>query len=65
MKDNQFKEEIKTADRNYEVEDYKRKDQVSIGLATTHEQVSDHYMSGEYIAGNDSAEDQPAIPRKD
>lgn len=35
------------ANRYYEPEDYKRKDQLSSGLATTHEQVSDSYMEGE------------------
>ncbi len=35
------------AGRYYEVEDYKREDQLSSGLATTHEQVSDSYMEGE------------------
>ncbi|WP_223701386.1 YozQ family protein [Sutcliffiella deserti] len=35
------------AGRIYEVEDYKRQDQLSQGLAETHEQVSDAYMAGE------------------
>lgn len=35
------------ANRYYEPEDYKRKDQLSSGLATTHEQVSDSYTEGE------------------
>jgi Protein of unknown function (DUF4025) len=34
------------AGREYEVEDYKRQDELSSGLATTHEQVSDDYMEG-------------------
>ena len=35
------------AGKTYEVEDYKRDDQLSAGLAETHEQVSDSYMAGE------------------
>ncbi|MDX5475143.1 MAG: YozQ family protein [Bacillaceae bacterium] len=35
------------AGRTYEVEDYQREDQLSAGLAETHEQVSDSYMAGE------------------
>ncbi|EWG10115.1 YozQ family protein [Cytobacillus firmus] len=35
------------AGRYYEAEDYKRNDQLSSGLATTHEQVSDTYMEGQ------------------
>jgi hypothetical protein len=35
------------AGRDYQVEDYKRDDQLSSGLATSHEQVSDSYMMGE------------------
>jgi hypothetical protein len=34
------------AGRQYEVEDYKRQDELSSGLATTHEQASDDYMEG-------------------
>ncbi|WP_264739251.1 YozQ family protein [Cytobacillus firmus] len=35
------------AGRYYETEDYNRNDQLSSGLATTHEQVSDAYMEGQ------------------
>lgn len=35
--------------RNFETEDYHKNDEVSKGLATTHEQVSDYYMSGEVV----------------
>ncbi|WP_260472123.1 YozQ family protein [Bacillus canaveralius] len=47
------------AGKFYEEKDYHRNDEVSIGLATTHEQVSDHYM-GESAPPQG---DQPAIPR--
>jgi hypothetical protein len=40
-------EQLDLAGRQYEVEDYNRNDQLSSGLATTHEQVSDSYMEGE------------------
>ena len=35
--------------RNFETKDYLKDDEVSKGLATTHEQVSDYYMSGEVV----------------
>jgi hypothetical protein len=38
---------LELAGRNYQVEDYNRNDQISSGLASTHEQVSDSYMEGE------------------
>jgi hypothetical protein len=38
---------LKLAGRDYQVEDYNRNDQLSSGLATSHEQVSDSYMVGE------------------
>jgi hypothetical protein len=41
------KENLNLAGRYYEVEDYNREDQLSSGLATTHEQVSDTYMQGD------------------
>ncbi|MBM7704557.1 YozQ family protein [Metabacillus iocasae] len=34
------------ADRQFEVQDYSRQDELSQGLATTHEQVSDAYNEG-------------------
>lgn len=37
---------LNLAGRDYQVEDYKRDDQLSSGLATSHEQVSDSYMVG-------------------
>lgn len=41
------KENLNLAGRYYEVEDYNRDDQLSSGLAITHEQVSDTYMEGD------------------
>ena len=35
------------AGRMFDTADYEKKDQLSSGLATTHEQVSDTYMEGE------------------
>lgn len=40
-------ENLQLAGRQYDVADYTKNDQVSSGLATTHEQVSDAYMEGE------------------
>jgi hypothetical protein len=41
---------IKIAGRQYNVEDYKKNDQVSAGLAETHEQISDKYMESPFDA---------------
>ncbi|WP_082687065.1 YozQ family protein [Bacillus sp. FJAT-27445] len=41
------KREKSIAERIYDPSDYKKKDEVSSGLAETHEQVSDVYMEGE------------------
>ncbi|MCP8969226.1 YozQ family protein [Ectobacillus ponti] len=49
----------KLADRMYDTSDYKKKDNMSQGFATTHEQVSDAYTEGtvdgvmENVAGKD------------
>jgi hypothetical protein len=53
------------ANRYYSSEDYKKKDQVSQGLATTHEQVSDTFTEGEIKAVIDdvNGEDIP-VERK-
>jgi hypothetical protein len=40
-------ESTQLAGRQYDVSDYQKKDALSNGLATTHEQVSDTYMEGE------------------
>lgn len=53
------------AGRYYETEDYKRNDQLSSGLATTHEQVSDAYMEGQADAViEDVVGVDISIPRK-
>ncbi|MBS4208739.1 YozQ family protein [Bacillus sp. FJAT-50079] len=44
------KNSLTLAGRTYEVQDYNRKDTLSSGLATTHEQVSEVYMEGEIKA---------------
>jgi hypothetical protein len=49
-KNTQNNDNLKLAGRDYQVEDYKRNDQLSSGLATSHEQVSDSYMMGEVDA---------------
>jgi hypothetical protein len=41
------KDSLDVAGRIYEVDDYKRMDTLSSGLAKTHEQVSDTFMEGE------------------
>jgi hypothetical protein len=43
------------AGRNYDSSDYQKKDELSNGLATTHEQVSDTYMEGEIASEMNSA----------
>ncbi len=50
------KEALKLAGRTYDVQDYKGKDTLSSGLATTHEQVSDAYMEGEIKAVIDNVD---------
>ncbi|MDF2035649.1 YozQ family protein [Bacillus sp. CMF12] len=53
------------AGRSYETEDYNRNDQLSSGLATTHEQVSDAYMEGQADAViEDVVGVDISIPRK-
>ena len=53
------------AGRYYETEDYNRNDQLSSGLATTHEQVSDAYMEGQADAViEDVVGVDISIPRK-
>ncbi|UQD52055.1 DUF4025 domain-containing protein [Bacillus methanolicus] len=52
------KESLNLANRYYETEDYKRKDQLSSGLAETHEQVNDAYIEGEIRQTNNGANGQ-------
>jgi hypothetical protein len=51
----------KIANRVYDSKDYLKKDELSSGLATTHEQVSDAYVEGE-IAGVIDDADGADIP---
>ncbi|MFC0270863.1 YozQ family protein [Metabacillus herbersteinensis] len=54
------------AGRQYEVEDYKREDELSSGLAVTHEQVSDDYMAGTIdVKLNNEKDEKNSIPRKE
>lgn len=56
---------LNIAGRYYETEDYNRNDQLSSGLAETHEQVSDAYMEGQAEAVIDNVEGVDiSIPRK-
>lgn len=56
MKNKVTKDFTKLAGKNYDVSDYNKNDQLSSGLAQTHEQVSDAYMEGEI---------KPVIEKKD
>lgn len=47
MNKNQANDSTKLAGRQYDSSDYLKPDQLSQGLATTHEQASDAYMEGE------------------
>ena len=59
-------ESSQIAGRQYEVEDYKRQDQLSSGLATTHEQASDDYMEGTIDAMFEKNVDNPeSISKKE
>lgn len=65
MKERNQIEQAGIADRVYEPEDYQKKDQVSSGLATTHEQVSDTFTEGEIQAVLDDVSGEDIeIPRK-
>lgn len=57
MKNKLTKDATKLAGRDYNVADYQNSDQLSKGLATTHEQVSDAYMEGEIqqVVENDNS----------
>lgn len=67
MEKNQSNDSSKLAGRTYDVSDYQKKDQLSSGLAYTHEQVSDAYMEGEInpvikeVAGKDISVDKKRI----
>lgn len=65
MKDKLQNSTEELAGRQYETEDYGRNDQLSSGLATTHEQVSDAYMEGEIKAVVDDVKGKNVeIPRE-
>lgn len=55
----------KVADKTYEPSDYQSQEEVSQGLAVTHEQVSDDYMEGTNDGKIDEydGEKNVAIPR--
>ncbi|MCM3588098.1 YozQ family protein [Mesobacillus maritimus] len=58
-------ESTKIAGRHYHTDDYKRQDELSAGLAETHEQVSDAYFEGEIKATIENSEGKNIeIPRK-
>ena len=50
MEDKNKPKQSDIAGRTYDVSDYGKDDELSKGLATTHEQVSDAYMEGEIRA---------------
>lgn len=50
LKQENQNENLELANRVYKPEDYQMSDQISSGLATTHEQVSDTYTEGEIKA---------------
>lgn len=57
------------ADKTYQYSDYYRNEQLSKGMSTTHEQVSDVYMEGtidrtETTSNRDDYRDVEGIPRK-
>ena len=47
MDKKKLNESTEIAGRTFETSDYQKNDELSSGLATTHEQVSDAYMEGE------------------
>ncbi|WP_085993788.1 YozQ family protein [Oceanobacillus senegalensis] len=58
------------AEKTYQYSDYYSNDQLSKGMAETHEQVSDTYMEGtvdrenNYTNSRDDNSDENSIPRK-
>ncbi|MFS0638281.1 YozQ family protein [Mesobacillus foraminis] len=66
MDKNLNKDNLKLAGRQYHTDDYNRQDELSSGLAKTHEQVSDTYMEGEILATIDNTDEGKdiEIPRK-
>ncbi|MFC3886184.1 YozQ family protein [Bacillus songklensis] len=59
------KETMQLSDKHYDVKDYDAKDQISSGLAITHEQVSDYYMGATIDEEIERSEGtQIDVPRK-
>lgn len=56
------KESQEIAGRVYDPSDYQKNDELSSGLAETHEQFSDVYMEGEIGAVIDQADGKSDIP---
>jgi hypothetical protein len=56
------KESQKIAGRVYDPSDYQKNDELSSGLAETHEQFSDVYMEGEISAVIEQADGKNDIP---
>ncbi|MEH7385344.1 YozQ family protein [Bacillus sp. JJ1521] len=54
MKDKLQNSTEELAARHYQPGDYEKNDELSSGLATTHEQVSDSYMEGEIAASSNN-----------
>ena len=61
---NNNQDSLDVAGRNFEVEDYKREDTLSSGLAETHEQVSDTFMEGEIQSINSELKGKAAMGKK-
>jgi hypothetical protein len=65
VKNNNSTNSTEIAGRTYDSSDYQKKDQLSSGLATTHEQFSDSYVEGEIGAVIDDVDGKDVpIPRK-
>jgi Protein of unknown function (DUF4025) len=65
VKNNNSTNSTEIAGRTYDSSDYQKKDQLSSGLATTHEQFSDSYVEGEIGAVIDDVDGKDIpIPRK-
>lgn len=61
MADKKTERSKSVADKTYQYSDYYKDDQLSQGMATSHEQVSDAYMEG--TVENNQSEKQEKIPR--
>lgn len=52
------------ADKTYQFSDYYKEDQLSQGMAMSHEQVSDTYMEGTIDDQQQKQQKQEKLPRK-